>query len=85
MRTYAYDSSPRIGEVRREGEVREADMEFMHSLLSAGSDNQGVVPTSALLRIDQLLDDGNLATGEVRGNALGFLTAVGELVIRIRL
>ena len=50
-----------------------------------GSDNQGIVPTSALLRIDQLLDDGNLATGEVRGNALGFLTAVGELVIRIRL
>lgn len=46
-----------------------------------GSDNQGIIPAASLMRLDQLLDDGNLATGTVRGNGLGFFGAAGELVI----
>ena len=37
---------------------------------TASDDNQGLIPDSALLRIDQLLDDGNLDTGNVRGRNL---------------
>jgi len=48
------------------------------------SNNSGVIPTSALLKIDTMLDDGNLATGSVRGNGLGFTTAAGEIVILFR-
>ncbi len=43
------------------------------------NDNSGVIPTSALIAIDRIVDDGNLATGDVRGDGLGFSTAVGEL------
>ncbi|MDQ1300002.1 MAG: ral secretion pathway protein [Patescibacteria group bacterium] len=45
------------------------------------NDNTGVIPTSALIAIDRILDDGNLATGEVRGDGLGYSTAPGELVV----
>lgn len=44
------------------------------------SNNTGVIPTSALLKIDSIMDDGDLATGSVRGDGLGFTTAVGEIV-----
>ncbi|MBU2104073.1 hypothetical protein KKD95_03620, partial [Patescibacteria group bacterium] len=44
------------------------------------SDNSGVIPTSALVAIDRALDDGNLATGAVRGDGNGYTTAVGEIV-----
>ncbi|MBU1292516.1 prepilin-type N-terminal cleavage/methylation domain-containing protein [Patescibacteria group bacterium] len=44
------------------------------------SDNTGIIPLSALLAIDKTLDDGDLATGNLRGNGLGFTSAVGELV-----
>lgn len=45
------------------------------------SDNTGVIPTKSLLEIDAKLDDGNLATGDVRGDGLGFGTVVGEIAI----
>ena len=45
------------------------------------NNNAGVIPESALIAIDKALDDGDLATGNVRGNGRGFSTAVGELVI----
>lgn len=44
------------------------------------NNNTGVIPTSALIAIDRMIDDGNLATGNARGNGLGYLSAVGELV-----
>ena len=44
------------------------------------SDNTGVIPASALSAIDRAIDDGNLATGDARGNNLGYLSAAGELV-----
>ncbi len=50
------------------------------------SDNGGQIPTSALLKIDQALDDGDLATGDVRGDGYGWpnrITVVGELIIKI--
>jgi len=48
------------------------------------SNNQGVIPVDSLIAIDKILDDGNLATGSVRGNALGFNSAVGELVMAFK-
>lgn len=44
------------------------------------NNNTGVIPTSALVAIDRAIDDGNLATGDARGDNLGYLSAVGELV-----
>lgn len=44
------------------------------------NDNTGTIPTSALIAIDRTVDDGNLATGDARGDSLGYLSAVGELV-----
>jgi len=38
-----------------------------------------------MIAIDETFDDGNLATGNVRGNGLGFGAAAGELVILVRL
>ena len=48
---------------------------------TSSSNNEGTIPVESLVRIDEILDDGNLATGSVRGNGQGFGTAVGELVI----
>lgn len=51
-----------------------------------GSDNQGRIPLSALIRIDEILDDGNLATGDVRGNGTDWPNqdvAIGELAIKV--
>lgn len=45
------------------------------------SDNTGFIPFSALKKIDTLVDDGNLATGNARGNGLGYDGALGEIVI----
>ena len=45
------------------------------------SDNAGAIPEWALLRIDKMLDDGNLSTGEIRSN-VSFACAPGELCIR---
>lgn len=44
--------------------------------------NQGVIPTESLTRLDEILDDGDLSTGRVRGNG-GFGSAFGELRIKI--
>jgi prepilin-type N-terminal cleavage/methylation domain-containing protein len=44
-------------------------------------DNSGVIPLDALLAIDKEFDDGNLATGNVRGDGLGFITVPGEIVL----
>lgn len=45
-------------------------------------DNQGQIPLSALQAIDARLDDGDLSTGNVRGNGAAF-TAAGELAIKV--
>lgn len=48
------------------------------------TDNGGRIPANVLLEIDKKLDDGNLATGDIRGNGNGWthqVTAIGELVI----
>jgi prepilin-type N-terminal cleavage/methylation domain-containing protein len=42
------------------------------------SDNSGVIPTTSLLELDTKLDDGNLSTGNARGDGNGFGTVVGE-------
>lgn len=50
----------------------------------AGDDS--LIPLDAMLKIDQILDDGNLATGNVRGNGLGFdpaFPALGELMVKV--
>ena len=49
-----------------------------------GGDDGGRIPTNILLELDAKLDDGNLATGNVRGDGNGWMgvpTEVGELVI----
>ncbi len=54
---------------------------------AAGTDannNAGKIPNASMLEIDKKLDDGNLSTGEIRGDGQGFLSATGELVIRFR-
>ncbi len=48
------------------------------------NDNSGAIPIAALEQIDRMLDDGNLATGNVRGNEQGFLSAANKLIILIR-
>lgn len=48
-------------------------------------DNQGKIPRSVLIKIDQSLDDGNLATGIIQGDTEGFpnfKTEKGELIIK---
>jgi len=45
-------------------------------------DNTSPIPNQYLVEIDQILDDGDLATGEVRGDGLGFGTETGEMRIR---
>lgn len=45
------------------------------------SDDTGVIPTSSLLEIDQKFDDGNLSTGNARGDGNGYGTVVGEMRI----
>lgn len=49
------------------------------------NNNTGVIPTSSLIAIDKMLDDGNLSTGFVRGDGLGYLTAPGEMVVLLSL
>ena len=52
------------------------------------NDNGGQVPSNVLQRIDEILDDGNLATGNVRGNGGGWPgqeTGAGEMCIKILL
>jgi type II secretion system protein G len=44
------------------------------------NNNQGVIPTASLQRIDQIIDDGNLSTGRARGDGNGHASAAGELV-----
>jgi len=45
------------------------------------NDNQGEIPRRAMVKIDEMLDDGNLATGFVQGDGLGLHAGVGELFI----
>lgn len=44
-------------------------------------DDTGVIPTASLLDLDRKLDDGNLATGNARGDGNGYGTVVGEIRI----
>jgi prepilin-type N-terminal cleavage/methylation domain-containing protein len=52
--------------------------------------NDGLVPVSAMVAIDRLLDDGNLDTGNIRGNGAGFGdnvhfgSAPGELTRKVK-
>ena len=48
-------------------------------------DNTGPIPLTALKSIDRILDDGDLSTGEARGNGDGFSTAEGEIAYRLEL
>lgn len=48
---------------------------------TTASNNMGVIPPGALQKIDALIDDGNLATGDARGNGQGFGSEVGEIVV----
>jgi general secretion pathway protein G len=45
------------------------------------SDNQGRIPRVSMIKIDEMIDDGNLAGGHVQGDGEGLASAVGELVI----
>jgi prepilin-type N-terminal cleavage/methylation domain-containing protein len=49
-----------------------------------GSDNGGRIPSQWLQSMDKILDDGNLGEGAVRGDGLGFTSAVGELSVRCK-
>jgi hypothetical protein len=48
-------------------------------------DNQGRIPTGAMIKIDKIIDDGNLATGKARGNGNNFSISMecvnGELCV----
>jgi type II secretion system protein G len=49
------------------------------------SDNTAIIPTNVLVKIDTDLDDGNLATGNIRGDGNGWPsqpTEVGELYVK---
>lgn len=50
---------------------------------TGSSDNQGRIPTRSMVKIDEMIDDGNLATGDVQGDGQGLLSAIGELVILV--
>ena len=52
---------------------------------TSGNNNQGAIPLNAMIKIDQVLDDGNLSTGTVRGNGGFFTASVGELAILFKL
>ena len=47
------------------------------------SDNQGRIPLHSMIKIDETIDDGNLATGYVQGDGRGLHAASGELVIMV--
>ena len=49
-----------------------------------GNDNGGQIPLEALLALDEILDDGDLTTGNMVGNGT-LPTAPGEAMIRIPL
>ncbi len=56
---------------------------------SSDSNNQGIIPTSAMIAIDKILDDGDLTTGNVRGNAGpavhdAWSQAIGEMSFVLR-
>jgi type II secretory pathway pseudopilin PulG len=40
-----------------------------------------LIPEASLQKIDATIDDGDLSTGRVRGNGLGFGTGIGELTV----
>ena len=47
--------------------------------------SDALIPLEAMLDIDNILDDGDLSTGNVRGNALGFeaVPVLGEMMIKM--
>ncbi len=45
------------------------------------TDNSGKIPVNSIMVIDRTIDDGDLSTGFVRGNASGYSSAYGEMVI----
>jgi prepilin-type N-terminal cleavage/methylation domain-containing protein len=50
------------------------------------SDNSGMIPVESLVKIDEILDDGDLTTGMVQGNDIAFFSsAAGEIVMIFRL
>jgi general secretion pathway protein G len=49
---------------------------------TSSSDNGARIPRKSMIRIDQILDDGDLSTGNIQGNNEGFInTPVGEIAI----
>jgi len=50
---------------------------------TSASDNQGRIPRRSMIKIDEMIDDGNLATGYVQGDGQGLHAAEGELVIML--
>jgi general secretion pathway protein G len=71
-------------EVDRDGDgIKDCLLNLNDDRPGAGEgDNAGRVPAAALLAIDRIIDDGDLTTGNVRGNGGGWLTVEGELVWR---
>ncbi len=52
---------------------------------TVAANNSGLVPVAELINIDKAIDDGNLATGDMRGNGNGWSnqgTGLGEAAIR---
>lgn len=57
---------------------------------TSSGDDSGIIPGNILILIDEALDDGNLSSGEVRGNGCNagtqfFNSACNELMIRVSL
>ena len=50
---------------------------------TSASDNQGRIPRRSMIKIDEMIDDGDLATGYVQGDGEGLHAALGELVIMV--
>lgn len=47
------------------------------------NNNTGLIPLFGLQKIDETIDDGNLSTGNARGDGQGYLTVTGEMVVKI--
>lgn len=48
-----------------------------------GGNNKGRIPHDSMAKIDEMIDDGNLAAGSVQGDGLGLCAATGELVVMV--
>lgn len=71
--------NPNIAAVHADGPI----LAFFLDDDAPGTDsnnNTGIIPTSAMQKLDAMIDDGNLSTGKARGNG-PWGTAQGELAI----